>query len=313
MEYQHCTMMESIYYDISHPAAYGGMRRLKKAAGGSTKTVANFLNKQGVYRMFRSPKTKFKRARIIVDSMGVQFQADLCDFQKLGTHNSGYKWILLVVDAFSRYVKCQPLKDKSGLKVAAGLRKIFNDLKDENRLAPRAQISTDLGNEFYNKLVQEVLNEYGVSHFALRAPIKCSLAEISIRYIAGKLYKFMMHKQTKRWIDALQPAVQAKNNRKNIKTAGFSPSEINFVNQKTVRTVLYPKVETAKYTLNVDDRVQIVKTRLPFAKSYHGYYSQNTYRIVKRHQLTVPRYSLIDEYDEEPIAGSWYADELYKL
>lgn len=305
--------MDAIYYDISHPAAFGGSHILQRATGKSAKEVSQFLSKQDVYRKFRVPKSKFKRARITVHTMSTQFQSDLFDLQKLKLNNSGFKWILLVVDAFSRYVKCQPLKDKSGQQVAAGLDIIYTQLIKENRLAPRSLLSTDLGNEFYNKLTDQVFVKYGVAHIPLRPPIKCALAEISGRYIVEKLYKAMAHEKTKRWIDNLQAVVNAKNNRKSNKTAGLAPSEINYDNQEEVRKKLYPKIDVKPFAFELGDRVQIIKTRLLFGKSYHGYLNDKTYRIVKRHKMTVPRYSLVDEYDDEPITGTWYAEELLKL
>ena len=123
----------------------------------------------------------------------------------------------------------------------------------------------------------------------------------------------MFHKDTKRWIDHLQAVVGAKNARKNKKTAGLSPDEINYDNQQTVEQSFYPKQPAYKFTLQIGDRVQIVKNRTPFAKSFHGYYSDKVYRVIKLNDHTVPRYTIADEEDGETIAGTWYATELYRL
>ena len=304
--------MENIYYDITHPAGFSGIKPLKSATKQPYSKVKQFLNKQKVYRSFKIPKKKFKRARVIAGSPGVQFQADLFDYQKYGRQNSGYKWVLLVVDVFSRLVKCEPLKNKTGVETARGLTKIFTEYASDGKLGQRSGLGTDAGNEFFNKWCEKVYEKHGIGHFPLRAPIKAGMAEISGRYVCEKLYKFMAHKGNKRWVDALPSVVIAKNKRKNRKTANLSPIEINFENQGTVFKSLYPNHgEVGEFTLNIGDRVQIVKSRLPFAKSYHSYYSEQTYRIIKQHTLDIPRYSIADEADDEPIAGTWYAEELY--
>ena len=305
--------MENIYYDISHPAGFGGINRLHVSTKQPKTRVKRYLDSQPVYRTFKVPKKKFKRAKTIVPSIAVQFQADLFDLQKLSSHNSNYKWILVVVDTFSRYIKCQPLKNKTGEETARGLDKIFGEYKTENKLAPYSAFGTDGGNEFYNKFANLIYKKYNVAHFLLRGPIKCSFAEISGRYIVERLHKYMMYKKTKRWVDALPLAVQATNKRKNKKTANLAPIEIDYSNQNIVFKALYPRGgQPGPFTLDVGDRVQVVKDRLPFFKSYRGHYSSKWYRISKRHPHTVPRYSLIDEEDEEPISGTYYANELYK-
>lgn len=303
-----------VYYDISNPAGFGGMSSLQRATSLPAAKVKKFLDEQRIYRKYKVPNKKIKRARVHVATLGIQFQSDLFDLSKLSRHNNGYKWILLVVDAFSRYVKCEPLKNKTGPEVSQGLEKIFTALSEEGKLAPTAHILTDLGNEFFNKHADKVYKKFGLAHSPLRAPIKCGIAEISGRYIVEKLYKYMDYESTKRWVDVLQSVVQAKNSRKNRRTDNLAPTDINFVNQKSVYSKLYPDgVEPAKFTLNLGDRVQVVKSRLPFAKSHHGYYTDKTYRVVKQHAHDVPRYSIVDEEDNEPIAGTWYAAELYKI
>ena len=150
----------------------------------------------------------------------------------------------MVVDAFSRLVKCEPLKNKTGAETARGLDKIFTELSAENKLAPLSSLGTDAGNEFFNRWCTVIYKKHGVSHFPLRAPKKAALAEISGRYIVEKLYKYMDHKSTKRWIDALPSVVVAKNSRKNRKTANLAPIEIDYSNQKIVHSSLYPNYGT---------------------------------------------------------------------
>ena len=303
--------MESIYYDVLDPSGFAGINVLQQATGKTRRHVKQFLDTQPTYRRFKTPR-KPKRARVVVPSMAVQFEADLFDLSKYSQHNKGFKWILLIVDAFSRRVECEPLKNKSGPEVARGMDEIFKRLSASNKMLPNVYLATDCGNEFFNQNVEPIYKKYNVSHFPLRAPIKCAFAEITGRYIVSRLHKIMFHKDTKRWIDYLQSAVVAKNACKNKKTANLSPDEITFDNQQKVKESLYPEY-TPEYTLQIGDLVNVVKNRSLFAKSFHGYYSDKVYRVTKMHEHTVPRYTIADEEDGETIAGTWYAAELYLL
>lgn len=305
--------MDSIYYDPKHPAAFGGINVLQKVTRKPRKSVKKYLNKQAIYRKFKIPRKRFKRARIQVDSLGVEFQTDLFDLQKLGRQNGGYKWVLLVVDSFSRYVKCEPLRNKTGPEVARGLDKIFNSFSNENKLAPRVGLGSDLGNEFFNKDADAVYLKHNVAHFPLRAPKKAAMAEISGRYIIERLYKIMSHKQNKRWLEELALVVEAKNSRANPRTANLAPVEIDLSNQTEVHKKLYPNYVQPKFDFALGTLVQVVKTRNPFSKSYEGFYGERVFRVIKQHKLDVPRYTIADEEDGEEISGTWYANELYAL
>lgn len=304
--------MEHLYYNVHNPLGYAGVTALQQATGKPRRHVKQFLDKQPTYRRFKTPR-KPKRARVVVGSMAVQFEGDLFDLSKYSHHNKGFKWILLVVDSFSRRVECEPLKNKSGTEVARGLDTIFSRLSSSNKLAPNAYFATDCGKEFFNQNVEVIYKKFNLSHFPLRSPIKCPFAEISGRYIVTRLHKIMFREDTKRWIDQLQAVVLAKNGRKNKKTAGLSPDEINSHNQKAVKDSLYPEQPRLEFTLQVGDRVHVVKNRNIFAKSFHGYYSDKVYRVTMLHDHTVPRYTIADEEDGETIAGTWYAAELYRI
>ena len=54
------------------------------------------------------------------------YMADLIDMQKYGDWNDGYKYVLLVIDTFSKYVWLRPLKRKTGEEVADAFADIFN-------------------------------------------------------------------------------------------------------------------------------------------------------------------------------------------
>ena len=81
--------------------------------------------KKTLVKELLKPKLKrFKRRH--VSSLGVDriWTADLADMQKYARQNKGFKYILVVLDVFSRYSWSRPLKDKTGESVT----KAFKDI-----------------------------------------------------------------------------------------------------------------------------------------------------------------------------------------
>ena len=71
--------------------------------------------------------------------------ADLADIQLLSKFNNGFRFLLCVIDIFSKYDWFISLKDKKDLSIVNGFQKI---LKESNRKPNK--IWVDEGSEFYN-------------------------------------------------------------------------------------------------------------------------------------------------------------------
>lgn len=307
--------MENIYFSTSHPAGFGGQNILFDAVKPSKtlKDIKSYLKNNNTYRKFRIP-TKFERARIFVTSLGHMFQCDLFDMQHLSRSNKGFRYILLVCDCFSRKIWAEPLKQKSAKHVSEAMRQIFVTIQKEGLLAPRALLGSDLGLEFWNSEVAEVLKAFNITLFALRAPTKAAIAEISGRWLKDKIYKYFHAESTKNWISELNNFVHAKNTRKSRSLGGLAPVEINFDNQAFVFDQLYPVKMNRQKPLDIGQKVQIAVERMTFAKSYHGYFSDKIYEIKRIHDHRgIFRYTLIDTTDDAEICGTYYGGELLPI
>ena len=301
--------MDKIYHDPSNPAAYGGISLL--AGHAPRRKAEKYLRSNATYKRFFRNKTKFERARVLVPSMGHTFQADLFDMQKYARQNGGHKYIVLVVDCFSRFVCARPVRNKSGAQVANALRDIFQQLREQNRLAPRALLGTDLGNEFYNASADQVYAEFGIGHFGLRAPKKASLAEISGRWLLDRIYKHMHAAGVNKWVSLLPQFVQAKNARVN-RSIGLASSEVNYQNQAEVYRKLYGITKRkVELPLSVGQKVHLARDKLPFHKSFHGYFTEKVFEIIMSTSYNgIYRYTLLDLEDGVELSGTFYRQEL---
>ena len=70
---------------------------------------------------------------------------DLADMQLLSKFNKGFRFLLSVIDIFSKYAWVIPLKDKKGISIVNALKQI---LKESNRKPNK--IWVDKGSDFYN-------------------------------------------------------------------------------------------------------------------------------------------------------------------
>ena len=94
-------------------AAYGSINNLVKESGLSRKKVELFLHSKNSYTKYRQAKKKFPRLAVYAKHKNEIWCADLAQVDKLAEWNNGIKYLLVVVDVFSRYVRVDTLRNKS--------------------------------------------------------------------------------------------------------------------------------------------------------------------------------------------------------
>ena len=94
-------------------------------------------------------KRNFTRRRVIANHIDEIWCSDLVEMQQFSKWNKGYRYLLMVLDVFSKYGWIVPLKDKKGETVAEAFKKIFKEGRKPQYLW------TDKGKEYYNKHVKE--------------------------------------------------------------------------------------------------------------------------------------------------------------
>ena len=77
--------------------------------------------------VFSPQITKCRRERIIQLYKDETWSADLIDKSSLSKYNNNYKFILTVIDIFTKYALAIPLKNKSGLSITNGFRIVLSE------------------------------------------------------------------------------------------------------------------------------------------------------------------------------------------
>lgn len=76
---------------------------------------------------------KFRKRRVRVNGFDEIWAADLVDMQAFSKFNRGTKYLLAVIDIFSKYGWLVPLKEKIGKTVATALKNIFKERKPKKK------------------------------------------------------------------------------------------------------------------------------------------------------------------------------------
>ena len=178
-----------------------------------------------------SPQTGLKavsKTKTFCDCPKQQFQADLIDFSRLQKYNKGFKFILVVIDVFSKYAYVECLKNKSSKSVIAAFSKI---LKRSGRFST---LQTDLGTEFANKAFQSWLKDHNIRFFHTHNhEIKASVAERFIRTIKEKLWRYFTYENKRKYTHVIQKLVHAYNHTYH-RSIQRSPAKVNPSNQESI-------------------------------------------------------------------------------
>ena len=97
--------------------------------------------------LYKSVTRKFKRRRININAIDEIWAADLIDMQEFSKDNNVIKYLLTVIDIFSKFAWIIPLKRKTGQDVSNA----FSSILKERR---PSKMWVNKGREFYSKDIQ---------------------------------------------------------------------------------------------------------------------------------------------------------------
>ncbi len=279
-------ILSKIYYDASNPGSYGGVESLyreavKQIPSLRKKDIENWLQGQLVYTLHKNSRRRFKRNPVIAEHVNENFQADLVDMQEFASQNNNYRYILTVIDVFSKYVWAIPLKNKQALSVSKA---IENVLKEKIPF----KLQTDKGKEFENNAFKEVMNMYDINHFtSTNKEIKCSIVERFNRTLKKKMFMYFTKTGKRRYVGILPSLIKGYNNsyHRSIKMA---PTEVNEKNEKIVFQNLYgfksrremlKKLKSPK--LKIGEKVRRKYILGPLDRGYYPNWTDNIYTVDK--------------------------------
>ncbi|KAJ8910536.1 hypothetical protein NQ315_013499 [Exocentrus adspersus] len=204
--------------------------------------------------------------------------------------NRGHRYILVVIDCYSKYVWTRAVKNKTASEVAKAMRGILNDAN----YAPR-NCQSDQGLEFYNKSFKALMDQYGINHYSTYSTKKAAIVERVIKTIKNWLYKEFSSRGRYEWLSIL-PTITDQYNRRIHSTTKMRPIDVQIIIQKL-------------HLKNLNSKVS--KYKGVFSRGFTPNWSNELFKIAKAN-ITNPATYLLEDMEAKPILGCFYEYELQK-
>lgn len=187
--------------------------------------------------LHRPARKIFRRRHVVTRFRNELLQADLIDFQTYFKKNNGLKYILVVIDTYTKFVWVEPLKNKTGKVVTKHMANILK------KVHPKL-LQTDNGTEFYNKDFQDLMKKYKIKHYSTYSVIKAGMAERVIKTLKNKIYQNFTATGSWNWSNSLVKIILNYNNTKH-STIKCTPYEAQ-LNPNKIKIKLETKFKKKK-------------------------------------------------------------------
>ena len=241
-------------------------------------------------------------------------QVDLFYVDRLESENNGTKYILTVIDVYTRFGFCEPIINKSASEVISKLQTIFNRLG----VLPNI-LCSDQGREFKNKKIEKYLKEHKIKSVYARTDPKAAVVERLQKTFQILIYKYLIEKETYRYIDVLQQLMRNYNETPHSFLDKLTPAEAeNPTNWDSVASshskhLSRMRTKKIKPRFSIGDVVRVSLKKTPYSRAYDISHSEQRYIV---HEIDksriVPFYILKNERDEV-LADKWHGNQLVKI
>lgn len=260
--------------------------------------IANELHKQA--------RKNFPTRRVEVKGINDLYQGDLVEMQPYSRLNNGYRYIMTVINCFSKFAFAVPLKSKSAADVANALRPILEKHKIKH-------FQTDQGTDWFNSKVAALFKKHNINHYYTYSGKKATIIERFNRTLKTKMWKVFTEQGNHSWLNILPDLVKKYNNTLH-RIIGMKPNEVNKSNESEVLQNIVKnnsRKVTVKPKYSVGDRVRVSRVQKTFNKGYWPQWSNEIFFIHKVQPTRPVTYILKDEKGEV-IKGAFYQEELSK-
>ena len=296
-------------FDIAKDPKYDGYQRglasmvykffdSKVSGSGSKLTLQN---EQLAEELHKPIIRKFEKRKVYSTFKDNIWGVDLADMQLLSKYNKGIRFLLCVIDIFSKYAWVVPLKDKKGISIV----KAFQIILKQSNKKPN-KIWVDKRSEFYNAYFKKWLRDNDIVMYSTHNEGKSIVAERFIRTLKSKIYKYITSISKNVYIDKLDDILDEYNNtyHTTVKMKPINVKDNTYINTDK-------KINNKNPKFKVGDHVRISKYKKNFTKGYMPNWSEEVF-IIKKVKNTVPWTYVIIDLNGEEITGKFYEKELQK-
>ena len=158
-------------YDVYQRGLASMLYKFFDKKSSESGTAANNVIKQNIEladELHKPIIEKLKKRKIYSSFKDNIWGADLADMQLISKFNKGFRFLLCVIDIFSKYAWVVPLKYKKGISVVNASQEILkesdrNEAKSKGRRSNK--IWVDKGSEFYNNSFKTWLKNHDIEMY----------------------------------------------------------------------------------------------------------------------------------------------------
>ena len=221
--------------------------------------------------------------------------------QLISKFNKEFRFLLWVIDIFSKYAWVVPLKDKKGVRIVNAFHKILKESKRKPN-----KIWVDKGSDFYNNSFKKRLKDNDIEMCSVHNERKSVFPKSFIRALKNKIYKYMTAMSKSVYINKVDDIVNEYNNTYH-RTIKMRPVDVKYNTYIDFEKEVNDKDSKSK----IGDLVRISKYKNIFAKVYTPNWSEEFF-VINKIKNTVPWTYVINDRNGEEIIGTFYEKKLQK-
>ena len=277
--------LEKYYKKYNFPASSTFVKQLKNEGIKITKKeVDTFLGTRVEQQQTIITNERKKTLGKIVAYRPLSLiQMDIYVMAKYVTGNKGYKYILCMIDVFTRKVWAYKMKKKDNKNVQDSFKQFLSDSKI-NKYTPTILMS-DNDSTFINKSFQEILEKNQIIHQPNIIDDHHALGLIDrfARTLKMILTRLFLQTKSTNWIDYIEQIIKNYNNNGHSAIDYISPNEAFLEkNFEKIYNINYEKslFNIAISDIDVNDKVRI-KIKGQFRKGTEARYTDEVYTVKK--------------------------------
>ena len=244
------------------------------------KNIKIFINE--IYS--KPPKKNYITNKTDVYHIDDIWSLDILDLKDYGQENNrGYRYVLVVIDNFSKFGWTIPLKNKNAQTIKDSFENILINSKRKPNL-----IEADRGKEFYNNIFQDFLNKNDIKLYSRNTSLGAVFAERFNRTIRDLLKKIVFENGDAKWIDILPKITKQYNNKVHSSTK-LTPIQASLKkNEGCVYKNLLDKRKKVKPKFQINNLVRTADLKKTFSKGDTTNWSYKLYKITEIINDTIP-------------------------